>query len=115
MSKNAFFRTGVVLDAKVLRTGKHCMLVLTSTQSRRSVSRSFVSWQDLRRTLARFVAEDRLGLADIKLEGAELEASHTFVSVPFSRLPLQALGFPLDDLEAVSGHESIVFRQALAR
>jgi hypothetical protein len=115
MSDNAFFRTSVVLDAKVLRTGKHCKLVLTSIQTRRSVSRSFLSWPDLRHTLARFVTNERLGLAEIKLGGPELEASHTFVSVPFPRLQLQALGFPIDDLNAGPGQQSIDFKQALAR
>jgi hypothetical protein len=106
---NSFFQTSLVLDAKVVRNGRMCTLVLISSQTKRSVSRPFASWPDLRLTLARFVANDRLGLADSKLGGAELEATHIFVSVPFPRLPLQALGFALDDLTIMPDQETIGF------
>jgi|GEM_PF-6659735 hypothetical protein len=93
---SGFLQNSLVLDAEIVRRGKYCKLVLKSAESKQSACREFESWHTLRNALARFIDEQRLALADAKFNGPDWKANHTFISVPFSRVPLQALGFSPD-------------------
>jgi hypothetical protein len=88
-----------VFDIEIVCLERACTVVLKSKKNRCEESRNFDSWHTLRATLTEFISEQRLALADMKMEAPGHTATHNFAAVPLSLESLQELGFRLDSFD----------------
>jgi len=96
---NSSLAEGLVFDMEIVCLEQKCTLVLKSKETRHEESRSFDNWHALRTALEEFISEQRLALADMKLEPRGHAATHNFAAVPLSRGYLEGLGFRQDNFD----------------